>query len=172
MNLKILTLNSSHWPEVEKIYLEGIATGHATFETESPGWEGWDAVHLPSCRLIAVCNNRIAGWAALSPVSTRAVYAGVAEVSLYIGKVFKGQGIGRWLFSALIDKSEKEGIWTLQAAIFPENEASINLHKSVGFREVGKREKIGKHHGIWRDTILMERRSRKNLDKRTRGAIV
>jgi L-amino acid N-acyltransferase YncA len=149
-----------HWPEVRSVYVEGLATGDATFETDAPEWERWDASHLRACRLVAVADGRVAGWAALSPVSARKVYAGVAEVSVYVGADFRGRGFGRALLEALVQASEAEGIWTLQASIFPENAASIALHKACGFREVGRRERVGRLKGRWRDTVLLERRSR------------
>ena len=147
------------WGEVRAVYLEGIATGQATFETQAPTWEAWDAGHLPQPRLVARFGGHIIGWAALSRVSSRAVYAGVAEVSIYVGEKSQGQGVGAALLTALIATSEKAGIWTLQAGIFPENHASLALHKKHGFREVGRRERLGKLHGLWRDVILLERRS-------------
>src|SRR5215210_3680714 len=150
-----------HWPQVRAVYVEGLATGDATFETEAPDWERWDASHLRACRLVAFGEGeRVAGWAALSPVSAREVYAGVAEVSVYVGAEFRGRGVGRMLLQALVQASESEGIWTLQAGIFPENVASVALHESCGFREVGRRERVGKLKGRWRDTVLLERRSR------------
>lgn len=151
---------AAHWPEVRAIYEEGLATGQATFETEAPEWERWDASHLQACRLIALDGGRVAGWAALSPVSARRVYAGVAEVSVYVGASFRGRGFGRALLEALVRESESKGIWTLQASIFPENAASVALHKACGFRELGRRERVGRHRGLWRDTVLLERRSR------------
>jgi L-amino acid N-acyltransferase YncA len=153
------TMKESDWEQVRSIYLEGIATGDATFETDAPTWEKWNAAHLPSCRLVARSGDTVRGWAALSPVSSRCVYGGVAEVSIYIGQRYRGIGLGRALLMALITESEKNGLWTLQAGIFPENRASIDLHKSCGFREVGRRERIGKMDGRWRDTVLLERRS-------------
>jgi L-amino acid N-acyltransferase YncA len=149
------------WDEVKNIYLEGIATKNATFETEAPTWEVWDKAHRTDCRLIARINNKIAGWAALSKVSARLVYVGVAEVSIYIDAGFRGKGIGDKLMSALIQESEINGVWTLQAGIFPENKASIHLHEKHGFRILGVREKIGKMGDCWRDVVLMERRSKK-----------
>ena len=161
MTLPVEKLLPEHWPEVRAIYEEGLATGDATFETEAPDWERWDASHLRACRLVALAAvGRIAGWAALSPVSARRVYAGVAEVSVYVGEGFRGRGLGRVLLEALVQASEAEGLWTLQASIFPENVASVALHKACGFREVGRRERIGQLRGRWRDTILLERRSR------------
>jgi phosphinothricin acetyltransferase len=147
------------WSRVREIYLEGIATGQATFETSAPSWEAWNAAHLPFARLVAEAENEIQGWAALSSVSQRAVYAGVAEVSVYVAASARGKGVGRQLLNALIEHSEAAGIWTLQAGMFPENAATIALHKSCGFREVGRRERIGKLDR-WRDTVQMERRSK------------
>jgi phosphinothricin acetyltransferase len=158
--LMVEKMSPEHWEQVRAVYLEGLATGDATFETEAPGWERWDAAHLRCCRLVALEGGRVAGWAALSPVSARKVYAGVAEVSVYVGASFRGAGIGRTLLEALVRESEAAGLWTLQASIFPENEASIALHLACGFREVGRRERVGKLGGRWRDTVLLERRSR------------
>jgi L-amino acid N-acyltransferase YncA len=153
------TMKESDWEQVRSIYLEGIATGDATFESDAPPWERWNESHLSSCRLVARSGDSVRGWAALSPVSSRCVYGGVAEVSIYIGQRYRGAGAGRALLMALITESERNGLWTLQAAIFPENRASIDLHRSCGFREVGRRERIGKMNGRWRDTVLLERRS-------------
>jgi len=147
------------WPDVRRIYLEGITTGNATFETEAPSWEHWDQNHHRFGRLVIVANSEVAGWAAMTPVSARSVYSGVAEVSVYIASNARGQGFGSALLGQLIELSEKNGIWTLQAGIFPENTASIELHKRFGFREVGRRERIGKLNGVWRDTLLLQRRS-------------
>lgn len=147
------------WEQVRAIYLEGIRTGHATFETEAPGWERWDEAHLPFARLVMRDGVAVLGWAALSPVSQREVYRGVAEVTVYVAEAARGRGIGRALLEALIAESERNGIWTLQASIFPENTASVVLHRRCGFREVGRRERIAKLHGVWRDTLLFERRS-------------
>ncbi len=154
-------MTREHWSEVLRIYMEGIATGNATFEIEAPSWEKWDSGHLAKCRLIARQDSRVLGWAALSPVSSRRVYAGVAEVSVYVAEAARGSGIGRALLAALIDASDNSGLWTLQAGIFPENTASISLHKSLGFREVGHRERIGKMGDTWRNVALLERRSAK-----------
>jgi len=159
-DLRISPMLPEHWPHVEHIYVEGIATGNATFETESPGWESWDAKHHRHSRLVAVEGDRLMGWAALSPVSTRRVYAGVAEVSLYVAEVARGKGVGRMLLAGVVEQAERNGIWTLQAGIFPENGASIALHKAFGFREVGMRERIGQLRGVWRDVVLLERRRR------------
>lgn len=152
-------MGPADWPRVREIYLEGIATGHATFEASAPRWEVWDAAHLPFARLVARRGEEIAGWAAVGPVSQRCVYGGVAEVSVYVSSASRGAGVGQALLRALIEASEENGIWTLQAGIFPENSASIRLHLACGFREVGRRERIGKLNGVWRDTILLERRS-------------
>jgi L-amino acid N-acyltransferase YncA len=159
MDIRIDSMAESDWDHVRSIYLEGIATGNATFETTAPDWADWDAAHLPFARLVAKCGDSLAGFAALSPVSRRAVYRGVAEASVYVGSAHRGRGIGQTLLVALIDASEKHGIWTLQAGIFPENLASLALVKRHAFREVGPREKIGQHGGVWRDVILLERRS-------------
>lgn len=145
--------------QVLEIYAEGIATGHATFETEVPSWNEWDRGHLEACRLVAEEDERILGWAALSPVSDRCVYGGVAEVSVYVGGTERGRGVGTGLLRALVEASEDEGLWTLQAGIFPENEGSVALHRRCGFQVVGRREALGKLDGRWRDVLLMERRS-------------
>jgi len=142
------------------IYAEGIATGNATFETSVPTWDHWNSAHRPDCRLVARSNGAVIGWAALSPVSGRCVYAGVAEVSVYVAAATRGQGVGKMLLAALVKAAEAAGIWTLQAGIFPENKPSIALHKVCGFREIGVRERPGQLHGRWRDVLLMERRSR------------
>jgi L-amino acid N-acyltransferase YncA len=159
MRFIIDKMSEQDWEQVRAIYLEGIETGHATFETQASGWEQWDAAHLPESRLVARAAKTVAGWAALSPVSSRRVYKGVAEVSVYVGRNRRGEGIGKALLKALVESSERAGIWTLQAGVFPENRASIALHKSCGFRVVGVRERIGKMNGVWRDTVLLERRS-------------
>jgi L-amino acid N-acyltransferase YncA len=152
-------LSRQHWPAAKVIYEEGLATGHASFETEAPDWPSWDAGHLAHSRLVAVLAGQVAGWAALAPVSWRMAYAGVAEVSVYVAARSRGQGVGRLLLPELIRQSEAAGIWTLVASIFPENPASIRLHEVCGFRLLGRRERIGRHHGVWRDTLLYERRS-------------
>jgi len=149
------------WEQVRTIYLEGVHEGNSTFETEAPSWEAWDEAHHKSPRLVMRVGDHVLGWAALSPVSKRRVYSGVAEVSVYVTESARGKGIGRALLDALIDKSEESGIWTLQASIFPENVASIELHLQCGFREVGRRESIAMLKGVWRDTILFERRSKR-----------
>ncbi len=160
MEFKVEKMTEHDWKEVQSIYREGIATGNATFETDTPEWSQWDKSHLRYCRLVAKSKGQVVGWAALSPVSTRCIYSGVAEVSLYVKASSRCQGVGKALLKALIGESEQAGIWTLQGAIFPENAASIALTKACGFREVGRRERIGQMNGVWRDVILMERRSR------------
>jgi phosphinothricin acetyltransferase len=159
MDYKITFMQPEDWAAVREIYGEGIATGNATFETELPEWEKWDSSHREDCRLVARGDEEILGWAALSPVSGRRVYAGVAEVSVYVAAAARGRGVGKALLKALIEESEPHGIWMLQAGIFPENAASISLHKSCGFREVGVRHRIGKLGDTWRDVLLLERRS-------------
>lgn len=154
----IETLSEDDWAGVRAIYLEGIATGDATFETEAPGWDSWNRNHLSFARIIIREAGALVGFAAVSAVSNRRVYAGVAEVSVYVASAARGRGVGRALLNALIDEAERNGIWTLQAGIFPENVASIALHKGCGFREVGRREKIGRLNGVWRDVVLLERR--------------
>ncbi len=149
------------WEDVRRIYAEGIASGHATFETEPPGWAEWNEGHLADCRFVAVLDEAVVGWAALSPVSDRCVYAGVAEVSVYVDDEARGRGVGGKLMEALVGGSEEQGIWTLQAGVFPENEASVRVHTRVGFRLVGRRERLGQMDGVWRDVFLLERRSQR-----------
>ena len=149
----------SDWEQVRAIYLEGVRSGHSTFETEAPSWEKWDEGHLQIARVVMRDGETVLGWAALSLVSKRHVYRGVAEVTVYVSESAQGQGIGRALLEALIDESEKSGIWTLQASIFPENTASVRLHLRCGFREVGRRERIAMLNSVWRDTLLFERRA-------------
>jgi L-amino acid N-acyltransferase YncA len=161
MTLRLDPLLPSDWPAVREIYLEGIASGQATFETEAPTWEAWNGSHSPLARLVARQGDTVVGWATLSPVSSRKAYAGVAEVSVYVAQSQRGGGLGRQLLEALIGESETNAIWSLQAVMFPENAASVALHRRCGFREVGRRERIGKLGGVWRDTILLERRSRR-----------
>jgi phosphinothricin acetyltransferase len=160
MEVLIRNFRREQWPRVRTIYAQGIASGHATFETGVPSWEQWDQGHLQECRLIAALDEEVVGWAALSPVSGRAVYRGVAEVSVYVESGARSMGIGTKLLLHLIEASEDAGIWMLQASLFPENEASLRLHLTCGFRIVGRRERIAKHHGVWRDTLLIERRSK------------
>ena len=162
--MKFQPMTAAHWPQVQAIYEQGIATGHATFATAAPTWADWDRGHLVHSRLVAVDadyggSGQVLGWAALSPVSGRCVYGGVAEVSVYVAGAARGRGVGRQLLAALVATSEAHGLWTLQAGIFPENTTSISIHAGAGFREVGRRERIGQLHGAWRDTLLLERRS-------------
>ena len=159
MSFLIDRMQPPDWGTVREIYLQGIAGGQATFETEAPSWEGWDANHLAFARLVARDDQGVIGWAALSPVSQRRAYAGVAEESVYVAFDKHGMGVGRQLLEALISESEQNGIWTLQAVMFAGNQASVALHQACGFREVGRRERISKLQGVWRDTILFERRS-------------
>ena len=158
--MDILNFDASHYPEVAAIYLEGIATGLATFETNAPDWEAWDSAHLKTCRLAAVEEGELLGWAALSPVSSRCVYGGVAEVSVYVSAKARGKGVGKALLNRLILESEKNDIWTLQSGIFRENVGSRKLHEACGFRLIGHKEKIGKLKGKWLDNMLYERRSK------------
>jgi phosphinothricin acetyltransferase len=158
--MRVDAMRPGDWPAVRDIYEAGIATGEATFQTEAPPWDAWDAAHLETCRLVARDeHDAVIGWAALGRVSARPVYAGVAEVSVYVAEKARGQRIGLQLLTALIDASERDGRWTLQASIFPENEASVRLHERCGFRVVGRREKIARQYGRWRDTLMLERRS-------------
>ena len=157
--VEIRPLTPADWPAVERIYAEGIATGNATFETEPPTWEEFDAGRLAENRLVAVEDGEVVGWAALSPTSRRECYAGVAEHSVYVAESARGRGTGRALMEALIEGAETSGIWTIQTSIFPENAASLALHEGVGFRVVGRRERIARLDGEWRDTLLIERRS-------------
>ena len=140
------------------ILAQGIATGNATFETGVPTWAEWDAAHLPQ-RLVADVGGAVVGWCALAPASARTVYAGVAWVSTYVTEGARGRGVGRALLTAMLERSERDGIWTLQAGVFPENVASVRLHERCGFRLVGVRERLGRLHGSWRDVVLLERRS-------------
>jgi L-amino acid N-acyltransferase YncA len=168
MVIKIEEMLPEHWAEVAQIYAEGMATGNATFQTEVPNWTTWDGDHLPYGRLIARKTGKkdvytegssILGWAALTAVSGRCVYAGVAELSVYVAASARGQGVGKLLMNNLIKDAEINGLWTLQAGIFPENLGSVQLHLKSGFRQIGYREKVGKMDGIWRNTLLFERRS-------------
>jgi L-amino acid N-acyltransferase YncA len=160
MNIDIAAMTEEYWEAVCGIFVQGIATGNATFETTVPTWEEWDSRHLQSCRLLALSDDKVVGWAALSAVSSRHVYRGVAEVSVYVAESARGQGIGAALLEKLIEESERNAIWTLRAGILAENAASIRLHEKAGFRIVGRRERIGCLDGRWRDTVLMERRSK------------
>jgi L-amino acid N-acyltransferase YncA len=151
-------LRQDDWPAVRAIYEDGIRGGNATFETETPSWERWDAAR-PELRLVAERDGAVVGWAALSPVSDRCCYEGVGDVSVYVAESARGSGVGRTLLEALVERSEQSGYWTLTAGVFPENEASIRLHKACGFRQVGVRERLGELRGVWRDVVLLERRS-------------
>jgi phosphinothricin acetyltransferase len=155
----IRELRPEHWDDVARIYAEGIATGDATFETDVPSWEHWDAAHLPAHRFVAVAGGRVAGWVAVSAVSDRCVYGGVVENSVYVAAEARGRGVGRALLAALVASTEAAGVWTIQTGIFPENTASLRVHERVGFRVVGRRERIGRLNGVWRDVLLLERRS-------------
>jgi phosphinothricin acetyltransferase len=160
MALAYRNMTPHDWPSVSRIYEEGISTGDATFQKKSPSREEWDYEHLVSCRIVAESDGMVVGWVALSPVSGRCVYAGVAEVSIYVSEKYRGMNIGKNLLHRLISESEKEGLWMLQAGIFPENKASLKIHQDAGFRIVGYREKVGKMGDRWRDNMLLERRSR------------
>jgi L-amino acid N-acyltransferase YncA len=157
--MSIGSLEAAHWPEVARIYEEGIASGNATFETLVPEWETWDASHLAEHRFVAVRDGVVVGFAAASGVSDRCVYGGVVENSVYVTEAARGSGVGRLLLERLIASTEASGIWTIQSGIFPENEASLALHERVGFRVVGRRSRLGMLHGTWRDVLLVERRS-------------
>jgi len=152
-------MTAGDWAAVRDIYLEGIATRNATIETEAPDWAEWNANHRSDCRLVARSDDKALGWAVLSPVSQRIAYSGVAEVSIYVAASARGTGVGKALLGTLIKASEEAGVWSLQVGIFPENTASIALHKGVGFREIGVQERKGFLDGVWRDVVLMERRS-------------
>ncbi len=157
--MKIRPMKPTDWEFVSQIYEEGIKTGVATFETTVPTYSDWDKAHLDTCRLVAEVNNEVLGWAALSPVSSRCVYGGVGEVSVYVSAKSRGKGVGKALMEQLIADSEADGFWTLQSGIFPDNKSSIRLHEKVGFRYIGRRERVGKLHGSWRDNLLFEKRS-------------
>jgi L-amino acid N-acyltransferase YncA len=157
--MKIRAFSEADWPAVQVIYLQGIGTKNATFQTKAKTWEEWNLTTHRQCRLVAVEGENVAGWGALSPVSDRWVYRGVAEVSVYVGTGWQGRGVGKLLLSALVAESEQAGFWTLQAGIFPENVASVRLHEKCGFRLVGVRERLGQLEDRWRDVLLMERRS-------------
>ena len=154
----IRPLLPSDWPAVAAIFAEGIATGDATFETKVPAWEDWDAQHLPENRFVAELDGEVAGWIAVIPYSSRTVYHGVGEESVYVAERARGRGVGGALLSALIASAREGGLWTLQAGVFPENKGSLALHRAHGFREVGRRERIGELGGVWRDVVLLELR--------------
>jgi len=158
--MDIRNIEQENFYQVAEIYKQGIETGIATFQNDIPDWESWDKSHLPNCRVAVFEGNEMAGWAALTPVSSRCVYAGVAEVSVYVAAKFRGKKVGEFLLNHLIKESEKAGLWTLQSGIFPDNTGSIKLHEKCGFRRIGYREKIGIKDGIWKDNVIMERRSK------------
>jgi L-amino acid N-acyltransferase YncA len=158
--MELRELRREDWPAVKAIYEQGIAGGDATFETEASSWEDWNRSHLEGHRLVALQEGELVGWAALAPVSGRCVYEGVTEDSVYVADAAQGRGVGRALLDELIAGAERDGIWTIEAGIFPENQASLRLHRRCGFRVVGTRERIGQHHGVWRDVVLMEWRSK------------
>jgi L-amino acid N-acyltransferase YncA len=157
--LSIVPLEPSHWPAVKRIYEAGIATGHATFETSAPSWDEWDASHLAGHRLVALDGAEVVGWVAVSAVSDRCVYGGVVESSVYVSEHRRGEGVGRLLLDAAVASTEADGIWTIQAGIFPENHASVALHERAGFVVVGRRKRLGRLGEEWRDVLLLERRS-------------
>jgi len=157
--VEIRELRAEDWPAVEAIYADGIATGDATFETRTPSWDEFDVGRLPGHRLVAVEDGRVLGWAALSPTSARECYAGVVEHSVYVDREHRGRGVGHRLMEALVAAADAAGMWTIQTSVFPENAASLALHERLGFRVVGRRERIARRDGVWRDTVLLERRS-------------
>ena len=157
--IAIEELRPEHWPGVARVYAEGIAAGNATFETEVPSWEAWDADHLPEHRFVALHDGDVVGWVAVSPVSDRCVYGGVVENSVYVAEDARGQGIGLRLLEQLAASTEAAGIWTIQTGIFPENDVSVRLHERAGFEVVGRRKRLGMRNGEWRDVLLLERRS-------------
>ena len=157
--MELRDLRPDDWPEVARIFEEGIRTGNATFETDVPTWEAWDKAHLPEHRVVAQRDGQVVGWIALAPVSSRCCYGGVAEVSAYVTEGARGEGVGKALLGAVIESSERAGIWTLETGVFPENAASVGLLQRFGFRVVGTRERIGEMHGMWRDVVFLERRS-------------
>ena len=160
LDIIIDTTQDSDWEQVRAIYLEGLATGQASFETEAPSWEHWDKAHLRHSRMVARDGERVVAWAALTPMSRRRCYAGVAEVSFYVSAAHHGRGLGKRLLSELVASSERHGIWTLYGSTFPENEASLRAQSACGFRVMGRRARIAQRHGAWRDTIITERRSK------------
>jgi phosphinothricin acetyltransferase len=155
----VAPMTPAHAQAVVAVYAAGIATGNATFETTPPAWESFDATRLPDHRFVALDGDTVTGWVACSPVSARPAYAGVVEHSVYVDPAYNGRGIGRALLETLIASTEAAGIWTIQSGIFPENTASLTLHRRCGFRQIGVRERVGRHDGVWRDVILLERRS-------------
>jgi L-amino acid N-acyltransferase YncA len=157
--MEVRDLGHEDWPEVARIFEQGIRTGVATFETDVPSWEAWDAAHLPEHRFVAERDGQVVGWIALAPVSSRCCYEGVAEVSAYVGEEARGEGVGKALLGRLIESAEQAGIWTLETGVFPENAPSLRLLQRFGFRIVGTRERIGRMHGMWRDVVFLERRS-------------
>jgi phosphinothricin acetyltransferase len=157
--MTIRDLRPGDWPDVARIWADGIATGNATFETAVPSWDAFDAARLPQHRFVAEREGRVVGWVAVSPVSARAVYAGVVEHSVYVDPAERGRGVGRLLLERLIASTEAAGIWTIQSGVFPENVASLRLHERVGFTVVGRRERLARLHGVWRDVLFLERRS-------------
>ena len=157
--LQVDELTAGDWPAVSAVYADGIATRNATFETEVPAWEAWDSSHLADHRFVALREGEVVGWAAASAVSGRCCYSGVVENSVYVAEAARGQGVGRRLLEELIASTETAGIWTIQAGMFPENEGSIRLHGAVGFEKVGTHKRLGKLDGVWRDVLLLERRS-------------
>jgi L-amino acid N-acyltransferase YncA len=159
LSSEVRDLRPDDWPEVARIFEEGIATGNATFETEVPSWEEWDRAHLAGHRFVAEDDGRLVGWIALAPVSARPCYGGVAEISVYVASEARGRGVGSQLLATLVESAERGRLWTLQTSVFPENEASLALLRRFGFRVVGTRERIGQLHDIWRNTVLVERRS-------------
>ncbi|MFE2751636.1 helix-turn-helix domain-containing GNAT family N-acetyltransferase [Actinosynnema sp. NPDC059335] len=158
-DVAVRAMTDADWTDVRRVYAEGIATGNATFETEPPSRRTLEAKWLPDHRWVAEVDGRVAGWTAATPVSTRECYSGVAETSVYVGEGFRGRGVGKALLHRQVTAADAGGLWTLQTAIFPENRASIALHHSAGYRTVGVRERIARHHGVWRDTVLLERRT-------------
>jgi phosphinothricin acetyltransferase len=159
VSVEVAAMESGHWPDVARIYAEGIATGHATFETAVPSWKEWDDAHLAEHRFVALRDGAVVGWVAVSPVSGRCVYAGVVENSIYVAEGARGTGLGRLLLERLATSTEEAGIWTIQTGIFPENTISLRVHEAVGFEIVGRRRRIGRLNGVWRDVLLLERRS-------------
>jgi L-amino acid N-acyltransferase YncA len=157
--IAVEAMRAEHWPDVARIYAEGMSTRNATFETEVPDWDAWDRTHLPDHRFVALEDGRVVGWVAASRVSDRCVYGGVVENSVYVDAAAQGRGVGRRLLEALVESTERAGIWTIQTGIFPENAASVAVHERVGFRVVGRRERLARLDDAWRDVLLLERRS-------------